>query len=972
VSTQNDSHQYKTGTVKEYIHALRSSERFGPQVVYQKEIPARQQEYGQLDKEWPLILSTAIQTTGIHSYYTHQAEAINLIRKNKNVIVATPTASGKSLIYNLPVIEKIITSPGSKALYLFPLKALAQDQLRAFNEITDHLPEANRPSAALYDGDTTPYLRKKLRQNTPDILISNPDMLHLSMLAYHESWPDLFARLTHVVLDEVHTYRGTFGTHMSWVLRRLLRLCHYYGSKPVFILSSATIGNPEELAEKLLGFPVEVVSSSGAPQAARNFIFFNPFESPSHAACQMLEAAVKRELRTIVYTQSRKMTELISIWTSNRLSKLADKICSYRAGYLPEERRVIEGKLSSGELLGVISTSALELGIDIGTLDICVLVGYPGTIMTTWQRSGRVGRQQRDSLVILIAQEDALDQYFMRNPEDFFQRGVEDAVLNPDNRTLMAKHLVCAAAEIPLHRDDPLMKRREVIDMVNRLTDRAKLLQNTEGDRWFSSRRYPQRKVDLRGSGSTYMIYQSGSRNILGEIDGFRCQHDCHPGAVYLHQGKSWLVETLDLDNHEVLVSDKRVPYFTRPLTEKHTEILQTLRSTTFGTVQVHMGTLKVTEKVTGFQKKLLRGHRLIETIKLDLPPHVFETEGLWIEIPTWLQNNIEQQMLHFMGGIHALEHAAIGIFPLLVLCDRNDIGGIAHQYHEQVGSSAVFIYDGYPGGVGLCRNAFENITKLLLLSYNSIKTCSCEIGCPSCIHSPKCGSGNRPMDKHAARLILESLLQQIGRPAQNTVSTIVRQPDRKETDKKNITKVKRFGVFDLETKRSAAEVGGWHNASRMGISVAVLYDSLSGSFHTYWEKDIPRMVEHLRELDLVVGFNNKRFDNKVLSAYTMFNLHSLPTLDILDVIHQRLGYRLSLDRLAEHTLGVKKSADGLLALQWFKEGRLEEIREYCRDDVRITRDLFLFGLQNQHLLFQNKTGNVVRLPIDFSIELAT
>jgi DEAD/DEAH box helicase domain-containing protein len=362
----------------------------------------------------------------------------------------------------------------------------------------------------------------------------------------------------------------------------------------------------------------------------------------------------------------------------------------------------------------------------------------------------------------------------------------------------------------------------------------------------------------------------------------------------------------------------------------------------------------------------------MISTEALDLPPLIFETEGLWIEIPEAIQKRIEREQYHFMGGIHALEHGAISIFPLLVLCDRNDVGGIAHPFHEQLSQAAVFIYDGYPGGVGLARKAFEKIDELLHLTQKTIGDCSCELGCPSCVHSPKCGSGNRPLDKQSALEILGDLLgsEKVSETTSRPTTSLTTEEFRISGPERKIEKVNppaRYCVFDVETQRSAAEVGGWHRADRMGISVVVLYDSASDNFRTYLEKDMPELIKDLQSFELVIGFNNKRFDNKVLSAYTVFNLASLPTLDIMEVITNRLGYRLSLDRLAEHTLGVKKTANGLMALKWYKEGKMEEIISYCRQDVKITRDIFLYGLENRYLLFQNKAGSVVRVPVDFS-----
>ncbi|NCC94450.1 MAG: DEAD/DEAH box helicase, partial [Opitutae bacterium] len=387
--------------VGEYLHALKNSPCFGPQVVHHEQMAGCEAHFAKLAQPLPAELNSALRNAGYRQFFSHQAEAIDLIRSGRDVIVATPTASGKSLIYNVPVMERLLTDPSARALYLFPLKALAQDQLRWIDGFARRLPELGPTSALICDGDTSEYRRRKIRKQPPRILITNPDMLHLSMLGYNDNWAALWPGLSHIIIDEVHTYRGVFGSHMAWVLRRLVRICAKFGGHPQFVLSSATVGNPGQLASDLLSREVAVVSHSGAPRGTRHFVFIDPMQSAAHAACQLLEAALKRGLRTIVYTQARKMTELIFIWTRDRLGHLRDKLTSYRAGFLPEERREIEARLTGGELLGVISTSALELGIDIGSLDICILVGYPGTIMATWQRGGRVGRRQRDALILM-------------------------------------------------------------------------------------------------------------------------------------------------------------------------------------------------------------------------------------------------------------------------------------------------------------------------------------------------------------------------------------------------------------------------------------------------------------------------------------------------------------------------------------------------------------------------------------------
>ena len=957
------------GTVAEYIIALKASEKFGPQVVDHRITAATAATTAPPD-----LLATELQhlvrDMGVHNLYTHQHAAIAHILAGKNTVVATPTASGKSLIYTLPVLQAFLLDPSAKALYLFPLKALAQDQLKTVNRLWRMLPEAIRGEqqpAAIYDGDTSGYRRKKIRDFLPPILITNPDMLHLSMLPYHDRWGHFWANLRHVVIDEVHTYRGVFGSHVAWVMRRLKRICALYGSNPTFILASATIGNPGEHARLLVDAPVTEVTQSGAGSAARNILLLNPLDSAAASASQLLEAAISRGLRTIVYCQSRKMTELITIWTEGRLKEQKGKIASYRSGFLPEERRDIEDRLANGNLLGVISTSALELGIDIGNLDICILVGYPGSMMATWQRAGRVGRNGQESLVVLIGHEDALDQYFMRNPEEFFTRPVEPVTMNPDNPFIAGPQMVCAAAELPLTRTDPLLLGNERATLVDRLTKDGQLLQSADGATWFSPQTYPQRHVNLRGGGTTMAILEQPQRKLLGEIDAYRALRECHPGAIYLHRARTYHVDSLDQEGREVLISPVKPSYFTRVLTEKTTEILEVRSSIRCGATFVHFGTLRVTERITGYQKIAQGSMRIINRIPLDLPPQIFETEGFWIEIPVWLQKKTEAAQLHFMGGIHAMEHAMIGLMPLLVLCDRNDLGGISHPWHDQVAGPAVFVYDGYAGGMGLTSKAFAAMASLLEQTRKIVSDCPCDLGCPSCVHSPKCGSGNRLLDKQACLFLLEQLYAT--QPEITLPGTKRPVPLRAPAVslKETFDLPKKFGVFDVETQKSAQEVGGWHRADLMRISVAVLYESEGHQFTTFTEDAIEELIKRLFALDLVVGFNNKRFDDKVLSAYTKQDLSLLPSFDILEAITAQLGYRLSLDRLAEKTLMVKKDGDGLDALRWFKQGEMKKLAEYCRKDVEITRDLFLFGLRQQHLLFQNKAGQEVRLPVDFA-----
>lgn len=951
--------------INEYINALKESHRMGCQVAYHMTLPGKGASWSETRQPVLKDISRMLNTAGIHRLYSHQAEAIDLIRSGNHAVVSTPTASGKTLIYNLPVIEKFMNDTSSRALYIFPLKALAQDQLRNLENLTAPLGR-KLFSAAIYDGDTSNYHRKRLRDKPPNVLMTNPEMIHLSLLAHHPKWASFFSNLKTVVIDEIHTYRGITGSHMALVFRRLQRICDYYGAEPTFIFCSATVANPSDLAQQLTGLSVKDVSKSSASRGKRHIVFFDPVDSTAQAAILLLKAALHRGLRTIVYTQSRKLTELIAIWASNKAGKFTGRISAYRAGFLPEERREIEAGMVSGDLLAVITTSALELGIDIGGLDLCILVGYPGTLVSTWQRGGRVGRSGKDSALILIAGEDALDQYFIRNPKELIHREPESAVINPENQVVLEKQLVCAAAEMPLNIKEAIISRETAKNILRALEKKGDLLKSADGTEYYASRKAPHRHVDLRGIGNTYAIVDRHTNKIVGEVDGFRAFKETHTGAVYLHKGDIFVVDQLDLETRTAYVKKTNVDYYTRVRGDKKTEILKTeMKKQVWGTT-VYAGKLKVTEQITGYERRRIHGKHRIDIIPLDLPPLVFETEGLWFVIPREIQQKTERNYLHFMGGIHAIEHAAIGIFPLLVLTDRNDLGGISTPVHQELQQAAVFIYDGLPGGAGISTQAYHRAENLLRYTLDAIEKCPCEQGCPSCVHSPKCGSGNRPIDKTAAIYLLNEMKS--CRSKEETPPFFTKPKVAGNNLKREMRKTEtiNYCVLDLETQRSAEEVGGWHRADRMGISCGVVYDSRKKSLVEYTEEDIQRMIQEIQTFDLIIGFNILKFDYHVLRGYSAYDFRRLNTLDLLGEIHQHLGYRLSLDHLAKVTLGKEKTANGLQALQWWKQGRIREIIEYCKQDVLITRDLFLYGQKNGYLLFNNKAGNTVRIPVEW------
>ena len=989
----------KNDNVHYYVESILQADELRNQITYHKIIAENEGNYSDTTRPFSTAIINLLKENNIN-LYSHQALATDYIRSGKNVVIATPTASGKSLIYNLPVIESCLKNPESRALYLFPLKALAQDQIKAFDLLVSHWPSEVRPKSALYDGDTSDHFRKKIRNDLPNVLVTNPDMLHLGILPYHDKWTNFFANLDYVIVDEAHTYRGVFGSHMAQVFRRMNRISARYGAKPVYIFCTATVGNPDELAKNLLGedsSPI-VIDKSGSPQGKRHFIFVNPDLSPSTTAIRLLNDALSKNLRTIVYCRSRKMTELVSIWASQ--GRWKNKISAYRAGFLPEERRKIEEKMSNGKLLAVVSTSALELGIDIGGLDVCILVGYPGTIMSTLQRGGRVGRSNQESVVVLIAGEDALDQYFIKNPEDFFSRDAELAIVNPNNEVILARHLECAASEMPLKANEPWLLVNNVKNVVKSLCMDGKLLETANGEEYLASRKNPHRSVDIRGTGYSYTI-ENENESIIATIDGYRAYREAHEGAVYLHCGQSYVIENLDSGSMRIKARKNKVSWFTRARNIKNTEILKEYDRLDLGRCLVCKGKLRISEQVTSYEKRTTTGNKLLTIVPLDLPVQVFETEGIWYVIPDNIRQNLENKFIHFMGSIHALEHALIGLMPLHVMADRNDFGGISTPLHEQTGLASVFIYDGLAGGAGLTSQAF-NIAKDLLIDVKKvISMCNCEDGCPSCVHSPKCGSGNRPISKSGAISLLDELLS-IGNEGEklkenlkisinqnSLVNNLLININNDKNDNSqdfNELEIKEevylnnlekgsfakqefpnhYIVFDVETRYSATEVGGWHRTNKMGVSVAVLYDSIDKSFYAYGQEKLDKMFERMQNNALIIGFNSRKFDYAVLQPFADFSLRSLPTLDLLERVYESLKYRVSLDNLGQATLGEAKSANGLLALKWWKEGKIEEIRKYCEKDVDLTHRLYCFGLQNGYVLFTNKNGKKVKCNVKF------
>lgn len=942
------------------------------------EVIAEQKEIIKKDlSDFPDNISEIIQAYKIQHLYKHQSEGIKYILGGKNIAVSTPTSSGKTAIYNIPIISTLLTNPLCRALYIFPLKALEQDQ---FLELKTLILRLNSSlTVAIYDGDTSTHERKKIRSHPPNILFTTPDMLHSGIIGHHENWVSFFSNLRYLVVDELHIYSGVFGSHVLNLFRRFNRICKLYGSTPTIITSSATMGNSEELAHKIFNRPFVAVTKSGAPSSTRHFIFLNSQESTNTIAANLLRKCVQKNYRTIVFTRARVVTELIYRWVTQTEPDLKDKISSYRSGYLPEERRQIESELSNGDIYGVVSTSALELGIDIGGLDVCILVGYPGSIINTWQRAGRVGRGNRESLIILIAAQDALDQYFMNNPNQFFDRSVEDAVVDPENRYILKQHLVCAARELPLSRDDCEYSNAILQDIIQELVSEGELLESAEGEIWFAARNRPHRSVNIRSIGSAFDIVTCNSKDKIGSVNGNQIYTECYEGAIYLHRGRQYLIKGRDDTNNRIYAEETERSYFTRANTEKDTEIIEELKSKPMDGFMARLGLLKVSSQVVGYTQIRTGDLKILNQHSVDSPKQHFETIGFWIELDNIFQEKIREKKYRFMGSIHAIEHIIKSLFPLIALSNRTDVGGICFPRHPQLNKGAIFIYDYYPGGIGLAEKGFIKLRELLEMALNSVSQCDCENGCPSCIHFPTCGAGNVPLDKNGAIYLLQILTgtKKLSAKSVSESETTQDPPlyapwekDTLEEKNKNEEELKpRIVVFDLETQRSAAEVGGWNNAHLMGMSVGVVWDSHANKTITYLENDIESLISHLQIADLVVGFNVIGFDYSVLRGYSQFDFKTINTLDILRCIHQRLNYRVSLDAVGKATLNVSKTADGLMALKWFREGKIDLIEKYCRKDVELTRNLFNFALKEGYLLFDRKNEGRMRIMMDWDIE---
>jgi DEAD/DEAH box helicase domain-containing protein len=742
--------------------ALLQTGREDERLVHEGRSQARSPVPVSIPAELGPTVRDALDKAGLHYLYSHQAAALQAAFDGPTMIT-TGTASGKSLCFQLPTLEVLTSDRTARALYLYPTKSLAQDQARALHGFGLH--KQVRP--AIYDGDTPRSERAAIRKRS-NLIITNPDMLHVGILPHHERWDDLLANLAFVVVDEAHVYRGVFGSHVANVLRRLRRLAAIRGTAPRFVLASATIANPLELAERLTGLDgFHLIDADGAPKAQRHIAMWNPplldetlglRGSALAEAAELFSELITAGARTICFMKSRKGVELILRHARDRLDdELADRVAPYRAGYTPGQRQEIQRQLTAGELLGVVATDALELGIDIGELDAAICVTFPGTVASLRQMWGRAGRRGR-GLAVYIAGEDALDQFFCRHPDEFLGRPVEAAILDPDSPEIYAEHLLCAAHEAPLSEEDTPILGAQWRSYADELAEAGFLRERATG---FVPRRaddYPAARVALRSaSADSFVLIDASSGEVLGMVEAGRAYATIHEGAVYLHLGRSYVVLELDLVSHRALLEPFDGDYFTQAKRESMTFIERLHEQRVTHGVTLSFGQVVYSETVLGYQRKGLRDHEVIDFNSLDLPTVEFPTRALWYELDELIASEPFPGE-HLLGALHALEHGQIAVLPLIAMCDRWDIGGLSTNAHPQTGGPTIFIYDGHPGGVGITRRGFDQFDRLVTDANRLIAECPCQSGCPSCVQSPKCGNLNEPLSKRGALELLTRL----------------------------------------------------------------------------------------------------------------------------------------------------------------------------------------------------------------------
>lgn len=724
------------------------------QIAHVEEFPPQEPVFASTHLPMHSALADQLKVRGLNSLFSHQAQAYDAAMEGKDLVVVTGTNSGKTLCYNLPAIQFGLTEPAARMLYLFPTKALAQDQQARLEQL---LPTSLR--AGTYDGDTPTSQRSSIRK-LAHIVLTNPDMLHIGILPGHELWTKFLKSLRLIVIDEMHVYRGVFGSNVASVLRRLLRLCEWHRSRPQIIACSATIGNPTELFERLTGRKAALINEDGSPKGKRTFVFWNPPEigegqrmSPNVVSSEALTMFTELGQRTLAFSRARVSAELVLKYTRDRLAKQGHvdpkKVESYRAGYTPKERRQIEKAIHKGDLLALSATNAMELGVDIGSLDTVIMNGYPGSIASYYQQAGRAGRGTHDGLAIMVAHNDALEQYLIRNPEVVMDAKNESVAIHPGNPYILAPQLLCAAHERPIRPSELEAFAPNALELAESM-DRNGELSFRNGMFFYPSHEPPAPNVNIRGTrGRQVILLHNGGE--LGTMEPWRAMQYAHEGAIYLHRGATYIGIGLDLDVGIAHMEAVDVQYYTQPTVQTAIEPKVLIRK------QPHaaLSGASVTSIVTGFRSKSLDGDTVLGTEELDLPPETYETMATAITLPNARDSD---DPARFLGGVHGVEHALMALAPLLAGCDRGDIGSSWYAFHPDCLGPAVFVFDQTPGGVGLCEKLFESFTGWIRGALQLLQTCPCTEGCPACLMSARCEVGNDALDKAYAIAILKSL----------------------------------------------------------------------------------------------------------------------------------------------------------------------------------------------------------------------
>lgn len=744
--------------IPDVIQSIKNHVDYSKRIEHIHNFKSKQAVYGELKDNLPLKLEQYLNEKKI-KLYSHQCEFIEKIRKGENILITTSTASGKTLCFNLPIFERLLNKKNITILYIYPTKALTNDQLKTLNEIETYLKIDT--NASIYDGDTPQDLKARIKKSSK-IILTNPYELHLT-LQFHSSWKQFFQNLNFIVIDEVHTYRGVLGSNVAYLIRRLKRICKFYNANPQFILSSATIANPQEFGEKLIGEKISIIDNDGSPKNEKYFLLYNPYfdeigsgeNNTLTETKRLFKYFVSNDCQTLCFTVSRRSAELIINWVQQEQPELKGKISAYRAGYLPKERREIENKLKDGLLCGITSTNALEMGIDVGSLDCVLISGYPGTINSTMQQAGRAGRN-RESVVVLIAFENPLDQYIMKHPEILFDKNPENIIIDTDNQIIKTNHMLCAISELPFFCENEKNNFGENCEeLLEDFINEGIIRKSNTG--YLSIITRVADLVSLNNITQTeYKVICNN--NLIETLSEEKVYKEAFKGSVYFHKGETYIVKKLDENNLIIELIKKDVDYYTEPIISIELEIINEVKNKNFNGTLISFGNVKVKEQIIGYKVKKYEKVISIET--LDYKPRFINTQALWFSISDNITKKIiVQNHLSLEGGIHGIEHAMIGIMPLKIMCDRWDLGGMSYSVNYQTQKATIFVYENFEGGIGLTKKAFELTENLLKMTYELIKNCKCKDGCPACIYSPKCGNKNQILHKETAKFILEELL---------------------------------------------------------------------------------------------------------------------------------------------------------------------------------------------------------------------